>query len=473
VTPPASPTAPTLRFDQGTLHLSGPIDPAWLQLIPDLVWTWDDRVAAWRADACRYVDLRRALRAAGVAGAVRDEVSAAGDVRWTRDEIHPLRQAQAEALEAWRRARGRGLVVMPTGTGKTEVALEAMRRVGRSTLVVAPIRDLMYQWHRRILHALGVDAGVLGDGSRDVREVTVTTYDSAAIHMRDIGARFDLIIFDEVHHLPGSFRREAALMSAATYRLGLTATPERQDGRHEDLNHLIGPVVYSQSIAEVKGTVLADYDVIRVPVRLEQDEQRRYDEASRAIQGYISERRREVKGYEWKDVLKDAALNPEARRAKRAMWVKHGVESRAREKFRVLEDLFRLHAADRVLVFTGSNATAVEISRRFLLPTLLSHTKKDERHEALERFERGEARALVTNRVLDEGVDVPEARVAVVLGGMGSPRQAKQRLGRILRRDGERRAILYEVVCQETREVERSRKRRRSDAYAGTRHRRL
>ena len=468
-----SASAPLLRFDQGTLVLSGPIDPAWLQLVPDLVWTWDDRVAAWRVDACRYADLRMALRAAGVVHAVRDQVSAAEDVPWTKDEVHTLREAQAEALEAWRQARGRGVVVMPTGTGKTEVALEAMRRAARSTLVVAPVRDLMYQWHRRILGALGVDAGVLGDGSRDVRPVTVTTYDSAAIHMRDIGGRFALIIFDEAHHLPGPFRREAALMSAAIYRLGLTATPERGDGRHVDLDALIGPVVYSQSIAEVRGTVLADYDIIRIPVVLQEDEQRRYDDASRAIQRFIGERRRERPEYTWQDVLKDGARDPEARRVKRSLWVKQGVEARAREKLRVLEDLFRLHAMDRVLVFAGSNATAIEVSRRFLLPTILSHTKKAERLEALDRFERGEARALVTNRVLDEGVDVPKARVAVVLGGMGSTRQAKQRLGRVLRRDGPRRAVLYEVVCEETREVARSQRRRRSDAYAGTRHRRL
>jgi superfamily II DNA or RNA helicase len=72
---------------------------------------------------------------------------------------------------------------------------------------------------------------------------------------------------------------------------------------------------------------------------------------------------------------------------------------------------------------------------------------------------------LIANQVLDEGVDVPAAKVAVVIGVMGSTRQAKQRLGRILRRTGESRATLYEIVCEGTKDVERSRKRRRSDAY--------
>ena len=55
--------------------------------------------------------------------------------------------------------------------------------------------------------------------------------------------------------------------------------------------------------------------------------------------------------------------------------------------------------------------------------------------------------------------------MAVVLGGLSSTRQAKQRLGRILRKTGAARAVLYEVVCQDTNDEERSRKRRRSDAY--------
>ena len=116
---------------------------------------------------------------------------------------------------------------------------------------------------------------------------------------------------------------------------------------------------------------------------------------------------------------------------------------------------------------------AIEVSQRFLVPTILSHTRKRERLAVLEGFEKGLFEVLVANRVLDEGVDVPEAKVAVVIGGQASTRQAKQRLGRILRRSGNARAVLYEVVCENTKEVHRSRKRRKSDAYERTLYRRL
>jgi superfamily II DNA or RNA helicase len=107
------------------------------------------------------------------------------------------------------------------------------------------------------------------------------------------------------------------------------------------------------------------------------------------------------------------------------------------------------------------------------VPTILSHTRKRERLAVLEGFGKGEFTVLVANRVLDEGVDVPEAKVAVVIGGQASMRQATQRLGRVLRRSGSSRATLYEVVCEDTKEVERSRKRRQGDAYERTVHRRV
>jgi superfamily II DNA or RNA helicase len=91
----------------------------------------------------------------------------------------------------------------------------------------------------------------------------------------------------------------------------------------------------------------------------------------------------------------------------------------------------------------------------------------------LEGFAAGTFQVLVANRVLDEGIDVPAAKVAIVIGGQASTRQAKQRLGRILRKSGDARAVLYEVVCRDTKDEERSRTGRRSDAYPKRPRRRL
>ena len=467
-----SPRHVSLSFDRGTLLLTG-LEPAEPPTLPDpSVWTWDTRVGAWRCDAMHYFSVRPGTSRIS-AIAYHDDVPQPVPVSWPKTDLPELRPEQAEALAAWVQAGQRGQIIMPTGTGKTEVAFAAMAEVQVATLVVAPVRDLMYQWHRRILATFGYDAGIVGDNLFNIKPVTVTTYDSAYIHMDKMGAGFGLLIFDEEHHLPGKCRREAAILSTARLRLGLTATPERSDGLHRDLDWLIGPVVYRMPFKKAKGSTLADFDVVRVPVALNDDEQATYDHCSRTVRQFIASRRKDHAGYTWRDLCKESGKDPEARHAQKSYYLKQSIEDRAAEKLRVLEDIFRLHNGQQILVFAGSNAMAIAVSKRFLLPTILSHTRKRERLAVLEGFSQGLFSVLVANRVLDEGVDVPDAKVAVVIGGQASTRQATQRLGRILRRSGRSRATLYEVVCENTKDVERSRKRRRSDAYERTLHRRV
>jgi len=462
--------SPTLSFSEGTLILKGIARKDLLAAFGPEPWVWDGRVGAWRCDAMHYAAAEERLRRAN--HSCDDQVAGWQSVQWPRVEIHRLRAEQKAAVEAWTAGSG-GLIVMPTGTGKTEVALSIMARTAVSTLVVAPVRDLMYQWHRRILAGLGYDAGIVGDNVFRVRPVSVTTYDSACIHMEKFGNQFGLIVFDECHHLPGRIRRDAARMSAAPRRLGLTATPERSDGRHAELPALIGPTVYEMPISAAKGQTLADYEIVRIPVHLSAEEQARYKELSRQVQEYMNERRETDAEFTWEDLCEETGKTPAARRVLRAYFAKKSIEDRAEEKLRVLEDLFRLHVGEPCMVFAGSNAMARDVARRFLIPCLLSHCGKHERLEILQGLEDGSYPALVANRVLDEGVDLPEVKVAVVIGGTASSRQAKQRLGRILRKSGNARAVLYEVVSAGTNEERRSRRRRDSDAYQGTRHRRV
>lgn len=452
-----------LSFDRGTLLLSG-LAAGSAPGPGGGDWTWDRRVSAWRCDAILHQQVSRELtRRFG--RAFRDEVPSPARVYWPEVSLPAPRPEQAEALAAWTKAGGRGQVIMPTGTGKTEVALAAMAATKTATLIAAPVRDLMYQWHRRILKSLGFDAGIMGDNIFNLRPVTVTTYDSASIHMAEVGARFGLLIFDEEHHLPGPTYREAAIRSPAAMRLGLTATPERYDGRQTDLDWLIGPVAYRMPFHQARGASLADFAVVRIPVHLGQQEQAAYDAYSGQVRHFIAQRRREQPGYSWQDLCTESGKDPAARLALKAYYLKQAIEDRAQEKLRVLEDIFRLHAGQKTIIFAGSNAMAMEASTRFLLPTILSHTRKKERLAVLDGFAQGSFPAIVANRVLDEGVDVPEAKVAVVIGGGASTRQAKQRLGRILRKTGNAQATLYEVVCETAAEIQRSRQRRRSDAY--------
>jgi len=447
-----------LSFERGSLRLDA---PATAQVPPYFVW--DARVAAWRTAAINHLRVRE--DAAGYRLRLADRAERFFPPPTLRPALPPLRADQRAAIEAWERAGGRGVIVKPTGTGKTEIALEIIARHAAPALVVAPLRDLMYQWQRRIRTGLGFDAGVLGDGRQEVWPITVTTYDSAWIHMKEIGNRYRLIVYDEAHHLPGPVQHESALDCLAPLRLGLTATPQRADGRDRMLADLIGPAVWEEDLAGARGRTIADYAIVRVPIYLTDAEQAEFDELSRSIRKYVAARRRDDAAFDWAELARRSRTDPEAREILRRWRRKLAIVNRSEEKLRVLEDIFRLHPDEPCVVFTASNRMALDVSARFLIPALTAHSDKHERNRVLDAFAAGRLRALAACEVLNEGWDAPAVKVGVVLGGDKGVREAVQRLGRLLRRSGDRAARLYEVVVQETSDVARVRRRTRTDAY--------
>ena len=447
-----------LSFDRGSLRLDA---PRTARVPPCLAW--DERVGTWRTEALNHARLRE--EAAVYRLPLADQAERFFDCPALRSALPPLRPDQEAAVLAWERAGRRGVIVKPTGTGKTEIALSIIARSRVSALVVAPLRDLMYQWQRRIRQGLGFDAGVLGDGRREVWPITVTTYDSAWIHMKEMGNRYRLVVFDEAHHLPGLTLHESALDCLAPMRLGLTATPERADGRERMLDDLIGPVVFREDIAAAKGKTLSDYSLVRVPIYLGAAEQEEFDRLSRRIRNYLAERRREEPEFEWTDLTRRSRTNPEAREVLRAYRRKLALVHRSQEKLRVVEDILRLHPGEQCVIFTASNRMALDVSARFLIPALTSHSDKRERNAVLDAFARGSILALAACEVLNEGWDAPALKVGVVLGGEKGVKEAVQRIGRLLRRSGDRAARLYEVVIQETPDLARARRRGRTGAY--------
>lgn len=450
-----------LRFERGTLRLN-----AFPGLDAPEYLTWDDRVAAWRTAALNHV---RLLEDAAVRRLqIRDDAPEFFECPALRPALPTLRPDQEAALTAWEGAGRRGLIVKPTGTGKTEIALAAIARHRVSALIVTPLRDLMYQWQRRIRLGLGVEAGVLGDARREIWPITVTTYDSAWIHMKEIGNRYRLVVFDEAHHLPGPALYESALDCLAPMRLGLTATPERADGRDRMLAELIGPRVYEERLSQARGRTLAQYSIVRVPIYLGEAEQAEFDRLSRRIRAYVARRRRTDGAFDWReDLAKRSRGDPEAKEILRSYHRKLAIIHRSAEKIRVVEDVFRLHPAEQCVVFTASNRMALDVSARFLIPALTSHSEKRERNAVLDGFAAGTFRALAACQVLNEGWDAPAVKVGIVLGGERGTREAVQRLGRLLRRSGDRPALLYEVVLEETPDAARARRRSRTDAYQG------
>jgi superfamily II DNA or RNA helicase len=374
------------------------------------------------------------------------------------------RPYQHDALAAWLGARARGVVVLPTGAGKTVLALMAIERLRLRTLVVVPTIELLHQWRGAIIERLGISAshvGVIGDGRRELRPITVITYASASMPNAPIGG-CGLLICDEAHHLPSPSHAALVGRCGAPYRLGITATPERGDGAESELYQLLGPLVYARTPAELSSEGhLARYREQRISVDLSPSEALRYGALMTEWKWFIARQRSALGsgGDFFGELIKRSGSDPAARSALRAHHQARMIALNAEAKIGVVADLLARHRADKVVVFSEYNRLVDRLSRQLALPSITYRTAPDERRSMLAGFRSGAYSKLVAGRVLNEGVDVPDASVAIVVSGNSTPREHIQRLGRVLR-PKQQEAVLYELVTRYTSEVAAARKRR-------------
>ena len=444
-----------LRFDRGTLLLEG--SPT----LPFGVENWfryDPRVDAYRAPAHCYAQVISLLRGC----LVRNQAPRYGRLQLACALPVDPYPHQRDALNCWQAAGGQGLVVLPTGAGKTLVGLLALSWARRDGLILVPTLDLMQQWYALLKAAFPEqDIGLIGGGYHEVMPLTIATYDSASRHSDRLGNRFGMLIFDEVHHLPSEFYRSIAEFSLAPYRLGLTATPERSDGKHADLVELVGPTVYRKQPAELAGDVLAPFQIRPVYVALSAAERSAYQQALDERNRFLQANRISLSSLQgWNRFVMVSAKSMEGRRALRAHREARRIAHATPAKLRALANILASHIGAKTVIFTEDNATAYEVSQRFLIPCLTHQTLVKERQYIMDSFKDSTYTAIVTSNVLNEGVDVPDASIGVILSGSASSREFVQRLGRILRRGNNKHAVLYEMVARETREERVAEQRR-------------
>jgi superfamily II DNA or RNA helicase len=440
-----------LTFDQGTILVKGNMQ------VPNT--TWDERSRAFRAIALYYKDIIDFLKLSGFD--FRDSVLDLISCPELQSNV-VLRDYQKQALDAWIANGNRGIIVLPTGSGKTLVGIKAISLLNTPTMVVAPTLDLVDQWRSRLKKEFKMEVGVLGGGEWDIKALTVSTYDSAYIHADKLGNRFGLIIFDEVHHLPAAGYRNIAEMFASPYRMGLTATFEREDGLHVDLNRLVGGKVFEKRVTELTGKHLSPFRLEKIVVDLTEDEKEEYAKNQKVFSNYLARINLTIRGpADFQKLVMRSGRDPGARKALLARNRARDIAYNSISKIWKLSEILKKHNKSKVFIFTEHNKLVHQISRQFLIPSITYRTAGNERSETLDRFRSGLYRAVVTSKVLDEGIDVPDADVGIILSGTGSERAFIQRLGRILRKKDGKEAVLYEIASSETSEVNTARRRKR------------
>jgi superfamily II DNA or RNA helicase len=442
-------------FDRGTLLLLGELNDA--ESMPGILW--DPRVKAWRAPACYYSELSSELKLRHInfQDEVRPKLEAPPCIM--QPELRPY---QAAAITSWELSGRRGIISLPTGSGKTRAAIAAMAGSHLRTLCLVPTRVLMAQWIKTLSEAAGKSIGEYGDGNRIEQPITVATFASAFRNMETLGNRFDLLVVDEAHHFGSGGGDEALEMSIAAARLGLTATLPDDETRRTRLKALIGPEIYRASIEELAGRYLASFHLITISVNLTLTERQAYDGDMFVFRPVCRAFFKSAPEASWADFVSSATRSDTGRRALAAWRHSHAVIRYTEEKRNIVNELLLRHRNSRILVFAADNNTAYEVAREHLVQPITCDIGPRERTQALQSFSKGELRILVSARVLNEGIDVPAADIAIVVGGSQGSREYIQRVGRVLRPSEGKQAIVYDLVTRNTFEEPRADKHRRA-----------
>lgn len=349
-----------------------------------------------------------------------------------------LRDYQREAVDAFATGpgAGSGVVVLPCGAGKTLVGVASMVRLGMRTLILCTGHTALQQWRNEILRRTNLTTEHVGEYSaqkKEIKPVTLTTYQlltwrpdplSTPPHMRLFhGARWGLVVYDEVHLLPAPVFREVAEVQSRR-RLGLTATLVREDGLEHDVFALVGPKLYDMpwKRLEAQGWI-ATARCIEVRVPLSDEDRDRYTKAG-----------------------------------KRERFV---IASKNARKGAVMASLLKRHEGESTLVL-GTTLDQLEwVSRRFELPLVTGQTAKSERDRLFRAFREGRIKVLALSKVGNFAVDLPNAAVAIQISGTwGSRQEEAQRLGRVLRaKEGSNQAVFYSLVTDNSREQEMAERR--------------
>ncbi len=391
---------------------------------------------------------------------------------------------QCAAVAAWEAAGRRGIVEMATGSGKTLVgvlaALSVREALGRARVVVlAPTVAILAQWRAAVVGALGIEGGAPAGGRERVPELVAptiglswrfATYQGALRDPRALAG--DLLVADEVHHAAApEFRRALAAPCAA--RLGLSATVDGGE-RERVLSRAIGPRVFTLRVEDAIAEGILPRPAWRDHVvPLAPSEQAEFDEATVRIQALLSRASRDPavvalmrrlgRGARPPASVEDAVEAAEAARLRRApvpptlvelaravyarSWIAHDSQPKLDAALALAA---RAGRRRKVIAFTMS-VTACEwlagALRERGVAAWAVHARlaggSGEVDSRLAAFRAAQAGVVVSPKLLDEGVDVPDAEVGINVASTRSRLQLAQRLGRILRRHPGKRPVFH------------------------------
>ena len=335
---------------------------------------------------------------------------------------------QKEAVEEFLRY-GSGTIVLPGGSGKTVIAVAVAAKLKAPTLVLTTRSEVVKQFYQEFLEKTTISEDQVKYIDADVRDrrlrpITICTYQIARNLPSLWKVKWGLITYDENQHVPAPIWRKTASDLQAVRRLGLTATPVREDKNEKLIFSLVGPTCFERGWLEMaEEGFIARAKTYEILVDMPDRIVRRYSHSTNERDRYIL-----------------ASTNP--------------------GKYPIIANLLEKHKDDPVLIIGYYVQGAIEIGKKFGIPVIWHEVKPRERNVLYNKFRKGEINKLVLTSVGEEGINLPNAQILIEVCGLyGSRMQMGQRFSRILRPKDEN-AIFYELVSRGTTEQDFSMKRR-------------
>lgn len=372
---------------------------------------------------------------------------------------------QQQAIDLWIENGKRGIILLPTGAGKTIISLDIIASIKTSTLIVVPTLVLLEQWKNSLINYLGLkesDIGEFGGGKQEVKAITIITYDSAHLYVKRLRSVFGLLILDEAHHLAGSSYEIIADGYIAPYRLALTATLDQDETAYDNLvTKGFDKIIYSLKPNQLQDLeVITNYSIETIKVKIDNLEE--YEQLITVLKNYLKRIPYNPDISPFKQLIFRVNRDKNAQQALEAYQRAKIISFSSDAKLLELERLLRVHRDDKVIIFSDMVAFCERIGKIFFIPCITHRTAKEERNWILEYFKRTTNAKIVVSKILDEGLDIPSAKIGIILVGSSKSRQFIQRLGRIVRQYPDKdQALLYEIISESTLEERLAEKRKK------------
>ena len=370
---------------------------------------------------------------------------------------------QKDCLNKLRMSSFQGIVVAVTGSGKTTVALESIKELRVRTLIVVPTIALMNQWEKELLN-IGVkpqDIGLYYGLEKNKNKVTIAVINSI-YDEHNLTKDFKFLVIDEIHKIGATLWQRLILNNTFEYRLGLTATLERGDGNEKLLKQKIGDIVYEYKTADaVDDDLLNEFYIVNygldLPIKEKEylarldkeikDLMSKFDnDFSKVVQAISKGNRVAGRTLKLVSQRKQFFNNSIPKTDKACQLILDNLDKKIIVFGEYIESIDGLHTqlknkgVSSYVYYSGNKDSKFKL-------------KAQDKRELLENFKKDKAGVLLTVKSLDEGLNVPALEMGIVLGYNKTGRQAIQRMGRILRKQDNKKPTMYVLYYKNTSDL--------------------